>query len=150
MTGSDWIRIVVRWLHILPAAVLVGGIIFQWWVLLPASREALDEEPREKLHGAALGRWKVLVMLSIILLLASGFYNFFTISLEKAKDQPLYHPLFGVKFLAALGFFFLTSVLGGRSTAFAGMRARPEKWLALNTALALVVVLAGGVLKNLR
>ena len=91
-------------------------------------------------------------MAAIGLLLLSGMYNFVVSSIPRAKEADVtavYHAIFGVKVLAAIGVFFLTSVLLGRAPAFDRMRATPGKWLALNALLAVAVVLLSGVLKNL-
>ena len=43
------------------------------------------------------------------------------------------HPLFGVKFLAALGVFFIASALTGRTAALAGMRRNANSWMVAVT-----------------
>ncbi len=149
MTAEIAIQSLVRWIHVLSGTVLAGGIIFWALVLRPAMRDRLSGEPAEALGAGMASRWRALVGLSTLLLLASGFYNFFTLSLDRAKDEPLYHPIFGIKFLAALGIFFLSAALVGRSSAFERMRADPGKWLALNAILATLVLLLGGILKSL-
>ncbi len=146
------ILVLARWVHILSAIVLVGGALFLWCAWWPALRDLEDDELRSRLQAAVAARWRKLVMVAIGLLLLSGMYNFVVSSIPRAKEAvvtAVYHAIFGVKFLAAIGVFFLTSVLLGRSAAFDRMRARPGKWLALNALLAVAVVLLSGVLKNL-
>ncbi len=146
------ILVLARWVHILSAIVLVGGALFLWCALWPALRDVADDEARSRLQAAVAGRWRKLAMAAIGLLLLSGMYNFVVSSIPRAKEADVtavYHAIFGVKFLAAIGVFFLTSVLLGRAPAFDRMRATPGKWLALNALLAVAVVLLSGVLKNL-
>ncbi len=141
--------VLFRWAHILAAVVAVGGLVFLRYVLMPAADEALREEEQTALRERLMVRWKKIVLTCITLLLISGFYNFFTISMAKAKTAPVYHWLFGIKFLAALGVFFLASVLTGRSPGFAGMRSAPRRWLSVAAGLALTVILVSGILKNI-
>lgn len=145
----DWIAVVFRWAHILAAVIAVGGVLYQRLVLMPAVTGTLDDETRGRLHDAVTRRWKGLLIACIAVLLISGFWNFFTISLDKAEGVPAYHGLFGVKFLAALAVFFLGSALAGRAPAFARMRERRAYWLGITAALAVLVILISGILKNL-
>lgn len=150
MSADLILPIVFRWVHILSAVVAVGGTIFIRFVLTPAVKATLADEQHAALRERLMRRWHVVVMACITGLLVSGVYNFVTLSLPKAKGIPAYHPLFGVKFLAAMGVFFLASALTGRSPGFAPLRANARKWLAVNVALAVVVILLSGVLKNLK
>jgi uncharacterized membrane protein len=146
----DWfVGVGSRWGHVLAAVVAVGGLLFLRLVLMPSAKETLSDTEHHALREAIRRRWQKVVLACIALLLVTGFYNFFTISLAKAEVAPAYHMLFGLKFLAALGVFFLASVLTGRARGFAGMRAAPGRWLAVAAALAVAVILISGVLKNL-
>lgn len=140
----DWIAIVSRWAHILAAITAVGGTIFMRMALLP-SVGALAAEERKKLHEGVRSRWVKFVMAAILFLLVSGLYNF----LQKNKQglPPIYHMLFGIKFLLAFAIFFLASVLTGRSPAFAKLRENARFWLTLNMTLAVIVVCISGVLR---
>ena len=149
MSAEVFLAVVFRWAHILAAVVAIGGTIFMRVVLAPAIRASLTDDQHAALRQALMPRWKKVVMTCIALLLASGIFNFFTISMEKAKSTALYHPLFGVKILAAFGVFFIASALTGRSKAFEGLRAQAPKWLAVAAVLGVVVILISGLLKNL-
>ena len=143
------LQIVFRWAHILAAVVAVGGTFYIRMVLMPSAQAALTPEQGAALRARLMERWKPWVMGCIAVLLVSGLYNFVTLSLPKAKGILAYHPLFGIKVLAALGIFFLASALTGRAKAFEGMRASPRKWMTINVLLGLAVILISGVLKNL-
>jgi len=90
-------------------------------------------------------------MLSSALLLLSGLTN---LGLAGRYDyEPLlgmkqgYHLLVGIKFLFALPIFLIASLLAGRSPLAQRLQARPEPWMNLALALALVMVLLGGWLR---
>jgi uncharacterized membrane protein len=143
------LNVVARWAHILAAVTAADGLLFLRFVLQPSIQEALGGEQAAKLREAVARRWKKAVMASIGLLLISGLYNFIVYSVPKAKGVPLYHALFGIKFLLAMGVFFISSALVGRSPAFEPMRARAGTWMALNAALVIAVILLSGILRNL-
>ena len=69
--------IVMRWLHIASVATLIGGMIYGWQVMVPASAE-LTEEVREKLAGRAAALFRPLVFSAMAALLISGAYNLAT------------------------------------------------------------------------
>ena len=148
MNADLVIQSVVRWTHILSAILLLGGIFFLRYVHLPAAKTLAAQDAR-KLHEALMRRWRRVVMICTFLLLASGLYTFATLSLQKAKESALYHPIFGIKFFAAMVVFFLASVLCGRSQAFERIRANPSKWLTFTALLTMLVVILAGVLRNL-
>jgi hypothetical protein len=68
-----------------------------------------------------------------------------------SKVEPIpYHAIFGVKFLAALGVFFLVSALVGRSPVFARLRQSGGRWVSLVIALGALIILVSGVLNQVR
>lgn len=150
MAFGDILSLVSRWFHILAAITAVGGSIFIRFALLPAIQE-LTEESRRSLHNAVRQRWSKLVAASVLFLLASGLYNLVVIlaGFKSADVEPpgYYHALFGIKFLLALGVFFIASSLSGRSDKTAKFRENPRFWLNLNLTLALAIVLISGVLR---
>lgn len=152
MDMNVFLGLVSRWMHILAAITAVGGTIFMRMALLPSVNELADDA-RKQLHAAVRGRWAKFVMGSIAFLLISGLYNIFVIESQKKippADSGLYHALFGIKFLLALGIFFIASALVGRSPAFAKIRENARFWLTMNMTLAILVVCLSGVLRGLR
>ncbi len=131
--------------HVGTAIVMAGGTAFTLWVLLP-SLGALGESEKEQLGVGINQRWKRIVHIGILLLLVTGFYNYFQ-QIPKHKGDGLYHGLLGVKMLAAFAVFFLASVLVGRSAAFDGMRRNKSKWLGIIVLLVAVIVAISGFLK---
>ena len=139
--------LISRWTHILFAVIGVGGLFFIRFVLHGAATESLDEAGHKALREAVVKRWKWWVMISIGLLLASGLYNYLVVTRQHHSGQAFYHALFGVKFLLALGFFFLGSVLTGRAKAFDRLREWSPLWQSVMVVLALLVILIAGLMK---
>jgi len=150
MNKIDVALLVSRWIHILTAIVAVGGVAFMRLALLPSAREALDEPTHERLREAVRRRWSKFVYASIVLLLLTGGLNFVLLAMPPKIHAMPYHPIFGVKFLAAMAVFFLASVLAGRSPAFKEMRKNAGRTLTLILALAAIVVLLSGLLSQVR
>lgn len=142
------LAIVLRFLHIAPAIVAGGATIFVRMALLPALA-SLPEAERVRVKDAIDRRWRVVVMVCVMLLLVSGIANFAIYQAPVHKGQPLYHALFGVKFLAALVVFFLASALAGRSAALAGIRANSKLWVGVAAALVIAIVLISAVMRNI-
>jgi len=142
------LQLVLRWTHIVPAVVAGGATIFSRLALIPAL-SALPEAERGRFREAINGRWRLVVMICITLLLVSGILNFILYQAPAHKGQALYHGLFGIKFLAALGVFFLGSALTGRSAALAPIRANARLYAGISAGLVLVILLISGVLRNI-
>jgi len=141
MTLETLVLVVSRWVHVGTAIVLVGGAVFQRFVLLPAAR-ALSEDDHQQLRERVMMRWKKFVMAGITLLLVTGFYNYLAV-----KHEPRYHMFMGIKILLALGVFFIASALTGRSAGLAAIRRDAPKWLGVLIGLAFLVVAIAGYLK---
>lgn len=96
--------VVFRFLHIISAVTLVGGVLAWVFGFLPALT-ALSAEVRQKVENAAAAAWRPLVLSSILGLLVSGTWNFTTNFLHREGLNPAWHPVFGVKILLALHVF---------------------------------------------
>ena len=147
ISAPEIAALISRWTHILFAVIGVGGLFFMRFVLHGAATGALDEAGHKALKEAVVKRWKRWVMMSIGLLLVSGLYNYLVVTQQLHKGQALYHALFGVKFLLALAFFFLGSVLTGRAKAFDRLRERAPLWQGVMLTLALLIILIAGLMK---
>lgn len=143
--------LLLRWLHILGAVALAGGVIFWRFALLNAV-DTLPAAARTELGAALRSRWSKIVMASSGLLLVTGLVNFMILvqgySLDKsAFPGSKYHMLFGIKFLLALGVFVLSALLAGRTGAAEKLRRNERLWLNVNVLLVVAVVCLGGLLK---
>ena len=140
-----WLDYLSRFVHIAMAIALVGGSLFTWAVLLPASR-GLSDEAQAALSGQIVQRWKRWVHAGILLFLVSGLYNYVR-AMPTHQGDGLYHALLGTKMLLALGVFFIASALVGRSGAFAQLRAQRRRWLGILLVLATAIVLISSFVK---
>ena len=140
--------IIARWAHVLSAIVAVGGSFFALVMVLPAISKNLDAENAAKVHGAIRARWQKVIHTCILLFLASGFYNYLAITRHLHPDQPLYHMLFGIKFMLAIGVFGFALVLTSRKSSVVGNPQRRKKILTLLVVLAITIVLISGVMKR--
>ena len=89
-----------RWIHIASAITLLGGMIFAALAWLPGL-QTVAEGQRESISDAIAAKFRPWLVLAVVGLLASGFYNY----LAKKNMPPVYHMLFGMKFLLALHVF---------------------------------------------
>lgn len=148
----DYPAIILRWLHILSAAATVGGTLLVRTALLPAAAE-LSEDARRKLLEGVRARWGMIVHLAILLLLVTGFTNYFLYGMRLfprgTSESMLYNMLFGVKFLLAFAVFGLAEVLVGRSSAAEKLRAKAKLWTSVNLGLLVAIVCISGVMSRM-
>ena len=135
-----------RFLHVMVAVLLVGGAMFTRFVLMPAAAE-LPEDEHTKLKERIGNRWRKLVMLGILVLLVTGFYNYLAVTAPAHKGDGKYHMFMGIKMLLAFVVFFLASALAGRSKGLAFFRRDAGKWLLVLILLSSVVIGLGSLLK---
>ena len=143
MDVLDLISLVSRWLHIIPATILVGGTIYMRFVLVRPVRE---QGASDNLQDEMRSRWARLVMISIGLLLVSGLYNSAIKSINYDLDM-VYNGLLGIKILLGLVIFYLASLLAGRSDRAKRFRERQEYWLTIQCVLMIAVIMVAGYMK---
>lgn len=143
-----WLDIIMRIAHILGAIILLGGIFYGLFGLMP-SLHILDDDFRKRLIEIARKRFNRLLHPAIGLLLISGVYNWWRNmptyqALKEAGEKTQYmmvHMLLGLKVLAAITMLI---ILFAQDTG--RLRDKPGQWLKVNLALGVtVVILAAGV-----
>ncbi len=92
--------IFMRWLHIASVATLVGGMLFGWLVLVPATA-VLATDARKALAAKAATLYQPLVFGAIGALLVSGGYNLATTPGHHTR----YYVLLAIKLLLAAHVF---------------------------------------------
>src|SRR5215510_2884806 len=66
--------VILRWLHIIPAAIVIGGMVFMRFVLPAATRPLGDEQARE-VFLRARRIFKIMLHASILFLIITGVIN---------------------------------------------------------------------------
>lgn len=140
-----------RWIHIVFAAILLGGTIFARFALMKACK-SLPEEQRKEFHAQVRSGWSRLVMLSIGILLVTGLTNFLLVRASfKVEMEALpkwYNMWFGIKFILGMVIFLIASLLTGKSRAAERFRQKGGFWIHLNILLAIIVIGIGGLLHS--
>jgi putative copper export protein len=140
------IELVLRWIHVLSAAVLVGGTIFLRYALAPALAQQASET-RQSLLGGWRPGWARLVMIASALLLISGLVNAVRIIMRYEFPAAPYHALVAVKFLLAMVMFWSSAAVAGRSASAEKMRENLTFWLNINVLLAILLVGLAGYMR---
>ncbi len=141
------LKLISRWVHILAAVILAGGVFFQRMIVLPSIAESLDEEAKGKLMTAVIGRWKKVVHIGALLIFASGFYNYLAVTRHAHEGDGKYHMLAGMKILLAFAIILLASFLVGRTSVATKMRANAMKWTGILLFLGITTILIAGYMK---
>jgi uncharacterized membrane protein len=100
LIAQEVLGVLVRWMHIVSAVLLIGGLAFARAVAVPAL-ETLPEDERAEAWRRMAGRFRPMVYAAIAGLLVSGVYNL----LIHPGHTQYYHMLFGIKILLALHVF---------------------------------------------
>ena len=142
------IGLLSRLAHTTCGATLLGGLVYLRCVVAPQAADA--DDPTQALYADRRKSWGLTVAFASLLLIASGIYNLLSLSAAYNNLPKLYHPLFGVKLLLAIGVMFLGAVLAGKSALAQRLQGAAKGWLNLAIALAVVVFLLGAVLRSFR
>jgi hypothetical protein len=145
---GDMLAPAIHILHVGFAAAMIGAVLFQWWALHP-SLSSLPDEQRTALRTGVTARWRMVVFAAIVLLILTGLINFIAYKIPAYRDHPykgIYHGLFGLKVLAALGVFHISACLAVPGRIGEKYRARADVWLGRLSGLMILIVIVGGVL----
>ena len=132
--------IVMRFVHVLSAVTLVGGVLAWRFAAIP-SAAALAPETQTKVGNAFAAAWRPAVIAAVLGLLVSGSYNFMA-KMGSTTLQPAYHAVFGVKFLLALH-VFASTLLAARQN-----NPRRERQLTGVAASGVLIVILSAVLRT--
>src|SRR5438477_10961817 len=97
---TDALNVLMRWLHITSVAVLVGGIFYARFVIVPAV-STLPAQDRDTLGAAIAARYRSLLYLAMLFLTGTGVYNM----VMNLGRGPVYQALLGIKLLLVLHVF---------------------------------------------
>jgi uncharacterized membrane protein len=137
--------VAMRWIHIICAALIIGGVFFMR-IVVPYGLAVLPADAREQAFLRMRRIFKIVVHSGIALLLLSGSYNTWVNLPTYHAAGPLSHSLLGVHILLALTAFTIALVL------LAGPRppVSHRKWLAVNLVVLALLVAAASSLKTVR
>ena len=140
--------VAMQWLHVVAAALAVGGVACIRFVVIP-SAEGLGDEAKATLMEGVHGRFRKIIAVSIGLLLISGLYNVGIVAVQGHLMQPGYlYPVIA-KIVLALVVFKIAFMLIVPGPAFAGVKAKRKGWLVANFVLGLLVILIAAYLRRL-
>lgn len=148
-SAANWTAASVHFVHVLAAIVAAGAAFFQWWAVHPALAR-YDMDLRRRVRESIADRWRLIVFACIVLLIATGLTTYVAFRIPALKTDPnrgLYHALFGVKFLAALGSFHCAAVLALPGVKGQAYRDRARFWLPFMVVLLVIVILLASVLR---
>ena len=141
--AAYFIALLSRVLHLTFAAVVFGGLIYLRFVYPPRPGTSdTDGEPN-------VDRRALFVSLNMLFLITSGLYNFVVLIKTYDNLPKLYHPLFGIKVLLALGVMFIAALLAGKTSLAQRLQQNAKRWINVALALALSVFILGAVLRSL-
>jgi uncharacterized membrane protein len=140
-------EILSRWLHVSAAAVVVGGLVFTRFVLMPAMQN-LTAEHRAMLSEHVARHLRPFSMAAIILLVVSGLYNFL-LALQGGLD-PKYHMIFGVKLLFAAHLLAMVYITASPSRGNTTNSAKRARLLVGGVLSGLIIFALGAYLRTLR
>lgn len=147
MDAAYWLALASRVIHLLCAAVLLGGIFYLRMVVAPGVTAGGDD-PAERLFSGRRATWAKWVGIVSLFVLITGGYNYFLV-IRGYEVASTYHMLLGIKILIALLVLFLAAALAGRSPAAVRFREKASTWLGVCLLAAVVIFLLGGVVRTI-
>ena len=144
VTPDVLLPLLVRFVHIASVILLLGGITYARFVLMP-SLNTLPDEMRRRAERDVQQRSRATLYLLLILIVGSGLYNFFA----GPKHQPIYHAVFGIKLLLvcdviAVAVFWATSPYGDST-----LERRNNRRLSHVAIAGILIVLISAYLRSL-
>ena len=139
---GDVLLVLMRWLHIVPAAIAIGGVFFMR-IVLPAGIAGLPDEQRGEVFLRCRRVFKMVIHSCIALLLLSGIINTLRLWDLYKQNAPVMHGLWGPHVLLALVVFGISIWLLKGTAPPASHRT----WSMVNLVLLLTLVAVAGMLK---
>ena len=140
-----FLTLVMRWVHILGAAILVGAPFIMWFGIYPATAK-LPEDQRRDFLETVNKPWRKFLGAVILLQIISGVYWLLVVE-HMNREPPLYQALLGVKMLAAFALFFVLSVLAGRAKVFEEFRRKAPMWIGIAVGLGILTVICASSMR---
>jgi uncharacterized membrane protein len=144
VTADLAFHIISRFIHISSVVILLGGLFYARQVLVPTF-ETLPEDARGNAAAASQSRFRNPLFSLLVLIVASGLYNFFT-GPRHGRDYQIW---FGIKMLL-VAHFAATAILWGTSP-YGDVRVnnKGKKRLLSLTISGLVIIAVSAYLRSL-
>jgi uncharacterized membrane protein len=133
----ETLGICMRWLHIASVATLIGGMLYGWLVLVPATA-VLAVDARKALYEKTAALFRPLVFGAIAALLVSGGYTLMT----NPGHNIRYYILLGIKLLLVAHVFAVGIVLVTKNPEHRG------RLLAGSAISGLIIILISAYLRR--
>jgi len=145
--GMYWINLASRFLHILGAIILVGGLIYLRTVVMP-SPAAINAKNVDEKFGGLRAKWAMWIGIATALLLITGTWNL-VMMFRTYKFATSYHMLLGLKILAAFALFAVAALVAGRTVAAEVVREKMRMWVGIAVALGVLTVALGSMMRSI-
>lgn len=142
-----WIMLASRVLHLVAAAILIGGLFYLWRVVAPSSASA-PSDSADASFGGRRAAWAMWVGVATLVLIATGLFNFMQIVRTYDRMGSGYHAMFGTKFVLSLVLFALAALLAGKTNAALKLRQKMKFWLGACVAIGVAIVVVAGVMRS--
>jgi uncharacterized membrane protein len=139
---NAFLVILFRWLHIVPAAIAIGGLFVMRFVL-PVGLAQIDPEQAKTVFLKCRRVFKISIHASILFLLISGAYNAWSNWGKYHEGIPVSHAFFGLHLLLGLTAIVISLIILAPKDPPASHRS----WAAVNFVILLAAVAAAGCLK---
>jgi hypothetical protein len=136
------LRVFMRFLHIGSIVVLIGSAAYGALVLNPVLN-ALPEDARAAASANAQSRFRNVVYLLLLFVVASGLYNLLT----GPKHTPTWQMVFGVKILFVLHILASAVLWAGSPHGDVAVNGKGKRRLAGLAISGLIVILLSAVLR---
>jgi len=146
MDSTTILNLISRWLHVIPAIIMIGGTLFLRLALLPSLASSEHTDFRADMRESVRKKWAKWIGISTLLLLVTGLYNAY-FKVVTYELSGVYIGLLMTKLILAFAVFYLTAVLSGKSKTAVKLRQRELHWTNILCGLMLAIVLVAGAMK---
>jgi putative copper export protein len=153
MDPTFWLNFFMRWLHVVSAVAVVGGLLAMRFAVVPGLAGRADAA---ELYAAIQRSFKKLLHSALGLALLTGFYNYGVVSvgaLRKIKETHSdlgllgsYHAVMGVKMLLTFALFGMAIALLKPADTLPEAKKGP---LTVNLVVGLVIIALAAYLRRL-
>ena len=140
---------VMKWIHLASAAVVVGGLVYMRFILIP-SLAGVPEETRAPIWNAAYRKTFRWLAYAFGLLILTGLDNIFKarrtlggLTPDQLRD---YWAVFWLKMILVFSGFVVLHLLMVRIPAFRRIREAYQTWIGILLAIVLVILFCSGYL----